>query len=316
MSRHLLIDGGQTGCRLVYVVDGEEISSGSGSGLSRQTKDRAEGLVAVLEHAFADMEPAVGSLDTVDAVTAGLTGFDGSPDTARKIADGIRSLVKAGRVIVTNDAVTSYLGAIGVNPGAMVAAGTGIIALAGEPDGGFARTDGWGYILGDHGSGYYIGRRGLASALRAWDGRGGSEALMEKAQGSIGTPEQIKQSVYGASNPSGEVAAFALKVAVAAREGDPIASEIWSDAAREAALTTTAALRQVFEPGSSVTVSWTGNLFRAEDLMLAPFKQHVAEMWPSAQLLAPEGKALAGAELLAQSEQISMFESLLHVFEK
>lgn len=313
MSRHLLIDGGQTGCRIVCTEDGKEIGSGNGAGLSRQAGDRVQGLLEVLGQAFQDIDLGV-RLGATDVVAAGLTGFDGSPDTARTIAGSIRSLVEAERVIVTNDAVTSYLGAIGINPGAMVAAGTGIIALAGDTDGTFARADGWGFILGDEGSGYYVGRRGLASALRAWDGRGGSEVLRQKAEESIGKPEEIKQHVYGASNPASEVADFALQVAEAAREGDHTASEIWEDAAKEAAVTTTAALGQVFRPGTSVTISWTGSLFDAEDLMLEPFKQHVAEGWPSARLLAPEGTALHGAALLARSGEFPMFGSLLHVF--
>jgi glucosamine kinase len=307
VARYLLIDGGQSGCRVVYVVDGEQAGSGSGSGLSRHARDRTEDLLRAIERACMDID-----LHTVQAVVAGLSGFDDSSESAHAIMKGIRSLVQAERVIVTNDAVTSYLGAIGVAPGAMVAAGTGIIALAGDTDGSFARADGWGYILGDDGGGYYIGRRGLASALRAWDGRGGSDALRQKAKESIGLPKEIKKHVYEAPNPVSEVAEFAVQVAEAAREGDPEASKIWEDAAREAALTATASLRQVFDPGASVTVSWTGSLFDAHDLMLGPFKAHMAEMWPSARLLAPEGKALRGALLLAQSGRLVMFGSLLH----
>ena len=52
--------------------------------------------------------------------------------------------------------MTSYLGAIGFEPGAVVAAGTGVIALAGDRDGNFARSDGWGYILGDDGGGWLV----------------------------------------------------------------------------------------------------------------------------------------------------------------
>ena len=297
----------------MFIEDGEEIGSADGAGLSRQAKDRAEGLLQAMRQTLLDIESPP---EAVDKVVAGLTGFDGSPDTARTVVKGIRSLVQAETIIVTNDAVTSYLGAIGAEPGAMVAAGTGIIALAGDPDGSFARADGWGYILGDEGSGYYIGRRGLASALRAWDGRGGSEILRQKAEESIGVPEMIKQRVYGASNPASEVARFALQVAEAAREGDHASSGIWKDAAREAALTATAALGEVFEQGTSVTVSWAGSLFDAEDLMLEPFKQHVVEIWPSARVTAPESNALRGAELLARSDPFPMFRSLLHVFDK
>ena len=247
-------------------------------------------------------------------MAAGLTGFDGSPEVARSIADGIRSMVRADRVILTNDAVTSYLGAVGFVPGAVIAAGTGSIALAGDTDGSFARSDGWGYILGDDGGGYYIGRRGLAGALRASDGRGGSENLLRRAVQQFGPPRLIEKHVYEASNPVSEVASFTTEVAEAAREGDIVAGEIWADAARETALTVTAALGQLFEPDAPVTVSWTGNLFNAEDLMLDPFKQHVAEMWPSARLLPPQGKALHGAELLAEPDHPPMFEPLVHVF--
>ena len=313
MSRYLLIDGGQTGCRLVYEVDGKETGSGSGGGLSRQAKDRAEGLIEAIERAFEGITPRP---ETIDVVVAGLTGFDGSSETAHAIAEGIRPMVRAERVIVTNDAVTSYLGAIGFEPGVVIAAGTGSIALAGDLGDSTARSDGWGYILGDAGGGYYIGRRGLASALRAADGRDGSRDLLRLAEQQIGSPESIKKQVYESSNPASEVAKFALQVAEAAREGDPVAGQIWADAAYEVALTATAALGRLFEPNDPIAVSWTGSLFNAKDLILEPFKQHVTEMWPAARLLAPEGKALHGAALLAQSDQIPMFGSQLHIFDR
>ncbi|HEX2729538.1 MAG TPA: BadF/BadG/BcrA/BcrD ATPase family protein [Rubrobacteraceae bacterium] len=313
MSRHILIDGGQSGCRIVYVANGERVMVGAGAGLGRRDPDRTEGLLRVLESTFEDMAPRIP--DTVDVVAAGLTGFDGSSEAARAIADGVRKRVRTARVVVTDDAVTSYLGAIGFEPGAVVAAGTGVIALAGDREGNVARSDGWGYILGDDGSGYYIGRRGLASALRSHDGRGGSEELLRRAKEVFGAPGSLKDQVYTSSNPAGEVAKFAREVAEAARGGDVAASEIWAIAAREVAQTATAALDQVFTPGTSVTVSWTGNLFEAGDLMLQPFQRQVAVMWPAARLLTPKGAALDGAELLARSHAPHMFEDLLHVFE-
>ena len=313
MSRYILIDGGQGGCRIVYMAEGDRVLTGNGAGLSRQARDRSAGVLRVIERAFADLGPR--SPDAVDAIVAGLTGFDGASQTAGTVADGFRTLVRTGRVVVTNDAVTSYLGAIGFEPGVVVAAGTGVIALAGDRDGNFARSDGWGYILGDDGGGYYIGRRGLASALRAHDGRGGSQALLQRAKDEFGDPESLRDRVYSSPNPVGEVARFALEVAEAAREGDSVAEEIWAIAAREVAQTATAALGRVFAPDAPVSVSWTGNLFDARDLMLKPFQQQVRAMWRSARLLSPRGTALSGAELLARSNAPPMFEDLLHVFE-
>jgi glucosamine kinase len=265
-----------------------------------------------LQQAFGALVPRPTS---VDVAVAGLTGFDGSSETGEKLAKGIATLVQVERVILTNDAVTSYLGAIGFEPGAVVAAGTGAIALAGEEGGRFARSDGWGYILGDDGGGYYVGRRGLASALRARDGRGGSEALSQRAQQAIGLPETIKQRIYEASNPASEVAKFATEVAGAAREGDPTSSQIWADAARELVLTTKGALQQVFEPGTPVTVSWIGSLFEAQDVLLEPFKRNMAKMWPAARLTPPAGDALRGAQILARRAHPPMFGPLIHEFE-
>ncbi len=313
MSRYILIDGGQDGCRIVYMAEGDRFLTGNGAGLSRQARDRSAGVLRVIERAFADLGPR--APDAVDAIVAGLTGFDGASQTAGTVAEGFRTLVRTGRVVVTNDAVTSYLGAMGFEPGVVVAAGTGVIALAGDRDGNFARSDGWGYILGDDGGGYYIGRRGLASALRAHDGRGGSQALLQRAKDEFGKPESLRDRVYSSPNPVGEVARFALEVAEAARGGDSVAKEIWAIAAREVAQTATAALGRVFAPDAPVSVSWTGNLFNARDLMLQPFQQQVAVIWPKASLLAPRGTALSGAELLARSNPPPMFEDLLHVFE-
>ena len=310
MARYLLVDGGQSGCRFVHVVDGRRVESGAATGLSRHAPDRAAGLLLALERAFADVGARP---DAVDAVVMGMTGFDGSLGAAREIAGGVRSLVRAERVVLTNDAVTSYLGAVGFEPGAVIAAGAGVIALAGDLEGNFARADGWGYVLGDDGGGYYVGRRGLASALRAHDGRGGSETLLRRARAAYGPPEEIKSRVYGADNTAREVARFAPEVADAAREGDPVASEIWADASREAAATATAALGRIFDPGSPATVSWLGNLFGARDLMLDPFKRSVIDAWPSARVVEPKGTALRGAVLLAPQDNVKMFGSLVRV---
>jgi N-acetylglucosamine kinase-like BadF-type ATPase len=311
MRSYLLIDGGQSGCRAVHVTVAGRSEHAGPAGLSRGDRDRAAGLLRALEAALRDAGPLA-----ADVVVAGLTGFDDSPETGRRIAGGLRSLVRTGRVVVTNDAVTSYLGAMGFEPGAVVAAGTGVIALAGDRSGNFARGDGWGYILGDAGGGYYVGCRGLESALRAHDGRKGSRALLRKAVERFGLPEEIKARIYSAANPAGEVAGFAREVAAAAREGDPVAAGIWDDAARELAATVVATLGRVFEPEAPVTVSWAGNLFRARNLLLKPFQQDVAEAWPAARLQEPRGTALDGAELLAKCESFPMFSPLIPAFEE
>ncbi|MBA2565875.1 MAG: hypothetical protein H0V09_10720, partial [Gemmatimonadetes bacterium] len=226
----------------------------------------------------------------------------------------VRSLIDVHRVVVSVDAVTNHVGALGLRPGTVVAAGTGVIALGIGADGRSARADGWGYILGDDGSGYQIGRRGLASALREVDGRGGSALLRAKAQERFGDLEGLSVTVYAAPNPVGLVASFSTDVAEAACDGDAIARAIWEDAAAEIARTALAVTSRVFEAAAVVTVSWTGGLFAEEELLLEPFRAQVAREWPAAQLCPPRADALMGGLLLARSDLPRSFEGLVYRF--
>ncbi len=162
MTRALLIDGGQSGCRIAVARDGEVEHVASMPGLRRVGR-RYDGLRALV------------AAHEVDVVAAGLTGYAGE-----------ELAWDAPRVLVTNDAVTAYLGALGDEPGAVIVAGTGAIALAAGADG-WARADGWGTLLGDDGGGHWIGRRALAMAARAADGRaGGSPELLRLARARYG----------------------------------------------------------------------------------------------------------------------------------
>jgi len=308
VTRHLVIDGGQTGCRILYRVGGRVVASATAGGLRRQVRNDPDIYLRVLADAVAALRPRP---EAVDVVAAGLTGFDGSHEAAQAVADHLRSLVPANRVLVTSDAVTSYLGAIGTAPGVVVAVGTGAIALAADGRGGVARSDGWGYLLGDDGGAFSIGRHGLRSALRDHDGRGGSPALRRRAQARFGPLSSIPRHVYDGEDPVAAVAAFAPDVADAARAGDLVAARVWSRAARELAAAVTAAMAEIFPAEAQITVSWNGSLFRAGDLLHGPFARHVAERWPRARLVAPKGTALDGAAALAAAPPGPMFSSLI-----
>src|SRR3954463_4662456 len=184
MMRALLIDGGQSGCRAAVIDHGRTVATTTLGGLPRQGRDYAvlRPLLAARGAAHSPgWDDAVAG--GVDVVAAGLPGFAGAapgwPGSAGEAA-GAAPAVPAPTVLVTNDAVTAHLGALAGEPGVVIVAGTGAIALAvGEHE--VARADGWGTRLGDDGGGYWIGRAGLAAALRAHDGRGGSPELLARA---------------------------------------------------------------------------------------------------------------------------------------
>jgi N-acetylglucosamine kinase-like BadF-type ATPase len=343
-----VVDAGRTRFRAaVYDGSGGPLTSTDGPGLP----DVADGHGSAGSFAAA-LAPLLARLvlprRPLDVVCVGMTGVLRPGPAAAAVAEAVHQLLPARRVLVTSDVVTGYCGAVGLGPGVVVAAGTGVIALAAGP-GGVARVDGWGYLLGDAGSGFEIGRRGLAAALRAHDGRGGSERLSELAAAAFGPLDEVVERVYGAGNPVGAVAAFAAQVADAARSGDRQAREIWEDAAAEVAATALAAAARALGPappraagradadggqaagrsgeqaagrsgeqaagrsGEEATLSWTGGLFHAADLLLEPFLARVAAVRPELVARPPLGSALAGGRRLAGAPDGHPLLDLVHV---
>jgi N-acetylglucosamine kinase-like BadF-type ATPase len=268
LTRALLIDGGQSGCRVAVARNGVIGAVETVPGLRR------------VGRAYDSLRALV-SRNEVDLVAAGLTGYTGEP-----LDLGIPA-------ILTNDAVTAYLGALGDAPGAVIVAGTGAIALASGTE--CARADGWGTLLGDAGGGYWIARRALELALRAADGRDGSPELLALAHARYGP--DVVHAIYDAPDPTATIAAFTRDLAAA-----PDAVPIWEQAGRELAHTALAALARA---GAPPTVSFAGGLFGAGELILGPLRAALGF-----DVREPLGDGLAGAARLAAGTD--RFASLVH----
>jgi glucosamine kinase len=304
----LAVDAGQTATR-ASVVDGDRTGpTGHGPGVRHLQSPGG------VEHAAAAIQAAAqqaGLPSSVGVVCLGLSGFaDAMADVERLAAELVRRL-GAARVVIASDVVTSYLGALGLRPGVVVAAGTGSVALAADGGGAVAFVDGWGHLLGDAGSGFAIGQAGLVSALRAVDGRGGSDALRARAEADFGRLDELPKAVYGGEEPARRVAAFAAAVADAAHAGDEAARAIWATAAGELATTVVAAAERTFGAGVPADVSWAGGLFAAEDLLRTPFARRLTERAPRLSVVAPAGTSLAGARLLVAPEAERIFPGLI-----
>ncbi|MDJ0463722.1 BadF/BadG/BcrA/BcrD ATPase family protein [Streptomyces sp. H27-C3] len=204
---------------------------------------------------------------------------------------GVRRLALAG------DAVTAYAGALGQRPGAVVAAGTGMIALGTDLTG-WRRADGWGHLLGDCGGGAWIGRAGLDAAMRAHDGRrGGSPALLARVEAVFGPAPELPALLYPRTDRPAVLASFAPEVArcAAAEPADPVATGILREAARHIA----DAADAVCPPSGDCEVGLAGGLFKLGDPLLAPLRDELAARLPQARTVMAAGDPLDGAVLIA-----------------
>ncbi|MFJ6657490.1 N-acetylglucosamine kinase [Streptomyces sp. NPDC091377] len=255
------------------------------------------------EHLLRQLVPMVRSLAEETGVRTPGTAVVGAAGLGT-LGEGLRAELPGAlhrefgveTVALAADAVTAYAGALGARPGAVVAAGTGLIAI-GTDLVRWHRADGWGHLLGDCGSGAWIGRAGLEAALRAHDGRpGGSGPLLARAEKEFGPPEALPAAVYPRTDRPAVLASFAPHVAACADE-DPVAADILRAAARHMADSAAA----VCPAGGEPRVALTGGLFKMGPPLLGPLEAELTARLPHARRVPAEGDPLHGSVSLAAS---------------
>ncbi|CAL9349093.1 N-acetylglucosamine kinase [Streptomyces sp. enrichment culture] len=229
------------------------------------------------------------------AAAVGAAGMAGLGDCLRAVLPGaLRDALGVRRLALASDAVTAHAGALGGAPGTVVAAGTGLVAL-GTDLLRWRRADGWGHLLGDCGSGAWIGRAGLEAALRAHDGRrGGSAALLARAEALFGPVAGLPGRLYPRPDRAAVLASFAPEVARCAAD-DPVAAHVLACAARHIA----EAAAAVHPAGGEGDVALTGGLFRVGDPLLVPLREELERQLPGVRPVSAAGDPLCGALTIA-----------------
>ncbi|WP_406859318.1 BadF/BadG/BcrA/BcrD ATPase family protein [Streptomyces sp. HUAS MG47] len=238
----------------------------------------------------------------VAAVAVGAAGMATLGDGLRaELPGALEKALGVRRLAMAADAVTAYAGALGQRPGAVVAGGTGLVALGTDLHG-WRRADGWGHLLGDCGGGAWIGRAGLEAAMRAHDGRrGGSPALLVCAERRFGPAAGLPGALYPRTDRPAVLAAFAPDVARCAADGDPVAAGVLRQAAAHIAEAAAAVCpAPAGEANAAVgEVALTGGLFKLGEPLLVPLEEELAAQLPHARRVAAAGDPLSGAVALA-----------------
>ena len=308
------IDIGGTGSRaaLVGIGDGTEVDTGIGdaTGARRQLQGEVVSVDAsgssVPEVARALVSSAAEAWPEAFAqlrgVAVGASGLASLVQAPERVPDALRETALAHgapagvRAAAAIDAVTAHLGALGGAAGAVVALGTGAIALGSDGHGEWRRVDGWGHLLGDRGGGAWIGLRGLELAMRAYDGVSEEgAALLHAAEARFGTPPSWPAQLYTRHDRAAVLAGFAPDVLARAQEGDAAAERILLTAGTEAACSAVAALG----PDLPARVALTGGLAEAMEPLRDAFADTARHLRPEVEIVDPLGDPLDGAVRLA-----------------
>lgn len=298
------VDSGGSGMRVALGgLDGAALPAPVSS--KEPVRTGARGIDA--EHFTGQLAPMAGELlaraggGRITAVAIGAAGMASLGDDLRaQVPGALHQALGVRRLALAADGVTAYVGALGDRPGAVVAAGTGMIAIGTDLTA-WHRADGWGHLLGDCGGGAWIGRAGLEAAMRAFDGRRrGSKALLARAEELFGPPPGLPGQLYPRTDRPAMLASFAPEVARCAPE-DPVAEAILREAARHIA-EAAAAVCPGPDPvsmGEPPEVALTGGLFKMGEALLGPVRAELRDLLRHVRLVARAGDPLDGAVRIA-----------------
>jgi glucosamine kinase len=219
------VDGGGTQLRAV-VLDGAAAELARHEAPSVHLTGGSPGMVAVAVRSVVEGACRRAGIDLpVDSLWAGMAGA-GQEAVRAELEEALTRAALAHRVGVGTDVDAAFHDAFGDRPGILLMAGTGSIAWGRAADGRVARVGGWGWLLGDEGSGYAIGLEAMKRVVRWADGRAPTTQLSRRVLTRLRLDDAEDLIAWSSAAPRRAIAGLVPDVHAAALAGDAAAVEI------------------------------------------------------------------------------------------
>jgi N-acetylglucosamine kinase-like BadF-type ATPase len=302
--------GTKTMC-LLADEQGTILGEARGGGANLQAAGELE-VEKVLHHV---MDAAIGARDIrPDAICLGIAGVDRPADTAA-VHGIMRRIGFKARVIVVNDALVALVAGAGDGEGVVVVAGTGSIAYGRDGSGRAARAGGWGYLLGDEGGGFWIGRAALTAVVRQFDGRGPATLLtpMILEHLDLSTPKDLIHEIYYRDVHRHTIAGIAGLMQRAMEQRDAIAAEILTRAGGELASAAGSVITRLQMRGNAFPTVLAGGIFRGIPWLVDDVTRRLSEIAPRTEIRRLDVEPAMGAVRLALAAARGSFALPMYV---
>jgi N-acetylglucosamine kinase-like BadF-type ATPase len=301
MTYVLGIDAGGTKTVCLLADEGGTIvAEARGGGANLQ----AAGELEVEKVLHRVMEEALGDRAVVPAaICLGIAGVD-RPDDSAVVSAIMRRIGYKARIVVVNDALVALEAGAPGQPGIVVISGTGSISYGRNANGEAARAGGWGYVLGDEGSGYWIGRAALRAVLRQADRRGPTTLLTELVLQHFGVtaPHELIHHIYNRDLKPTAIGALATCVQSAFSQADAVAIGILRGAANELEAFALSVARRLELIGEPFVFILAGGIFRAVPWLEQELERRLPGAAPGTRVRMLDREPATGAVALALQE--------------
>jgi N-acetylglucosamine kinase-like BadF-type ATPase len=299
------IDGGQTTSRgVLATLHGKVLAKGLGGPIlhlasedsQRVFIDSIRGLLQTLWKG-AGIKPR--SLEAISMGLTGVTQFSPEADLAVQLT---RKLVQANLVLLHSDAFTALKGAHAGKPGVVAISGTGMVVMGIDNLGQVRRCGGWGWVLGDEGSAFAIGRGGLRAALSAFDGTAPPTKLVKMflEHFHLTRIQDVKRIYMSSDFGARSFGQLAVIVSNAARDGDETAQRIINENGITLARSVIALISNLDYGDAEVPVAPIGGAFNHIYQLKTTFENHLKKHTDlGIRIVDPEFPPVLGAVIIA-----------------
>ena len=305
------IDGGGTNTRgVISNLKGEVLTEVSGEASNYQTQgleSAVKELKAVILTLLRETHVEASSIEKIAAGVAGVGRQSDEKHLRRYLREELPVALE-DKVYITTDLHVALYGAIGQKEGLILNAGTGATAMGKDINGRIERADGWGFLLGDEGSGFWIGLEGIKRSLRYHDGRDSPTELKKrlKQHFKLKDFEEIVPLVYDMLKKSdhGSIASLSKIVFDTGLRGDQVANEIISEAGDKLGETASAVITKLEYQTNQLNIVLNGGVFSssAKPKLLESFEKRVGSVIPDWNYQAPAHPPKVGALIIAARE--------------
>lgn len=310
MEYFLGIDGGGTKTQVAIadsdgnILFNKTYASTNPNGVNR------EKLRAIINHIFSDVGEKI-PLSQVVSLFAGIAGA-GSMQTQLLITQMISSyFTSTTRITVTVDTINALFSGTYGEPGIVQICGTGSVTYGMNRENQQDRVGGWGYLLGDEGSGYDVGRRGIAEALKYADGRNAETLLLNLLyqRFQVKDARELIDQIYHAPNPKQIISETSMLVFQAFEEHDQIAVKIMEEVSKEITTNIITLADKLFSDQELMDVILCGGLFTNRDILPKLLNKELENQPEEYRLVLPDISPVAGSVMgafLAYHDKVDM----------
>lgn len=306
MSIYLGVDGGGTKTKFLMCDETGAYLASSIQPTCHYLQCGLDGVTKVMKDGLQDClnQANLQVMDITHAFVACAGYGDIEPDNP-KIEAAVKKAFSAFPYVIGNDTENALAGSLAGQPGINVIAGTGSIGLGKNEEGAMMRSGGWHHFFGgDEGSAYWIACKLILHFTRQSDGREPRTALYTYIKDYYKftyDSDILTLTIDTYQYDRTKIAAMSQRVFELANMRDPIALQIFDEAAKELSDMIISIYHGLSFTSSSIPISYSGGVFKSGDFILQPLQNYVSIL-PSFTLHAPLLSPDAGSVLLAMKQ--------------